>query len=83
MQVVDGVLGLLVVGHGDKAVALADTLARLHDDVDLLDGAERGEELPQGALRGIIANVVAENCIPRLQQTMQFFTLNKAARNLL
>lgn len=43
MKVVDGVLGLLVVGHGHKAIAFADTLARFHDDIHLLDGAKRGD----------------------------------------
>ena len=67
VEMVDGVLGLLEVGHGDKAVALADAFAGLHDDVDLLYRAEGGEQLPQRTLCCIAANVVGKNGIASLQ----------------
>lgn len=64
---VDGVLGFLEVGHGDEAVTFADALARLHDDVDLLHRPKGREQLPQGALRRILADVVAEDGVTSLQ----------------
>lgn len=75
MKVVDGILGLLVVGHGHEAIAFANPLAGLHDDIHLLDSAKRGEELPEGAFSGVVANVVAENCISRLQNINETFGL--------
>lgn len=75
MKVVDGILGLLVVGHGHEAIAFANPLAGFHDDIHLLDSAKWGEELPQGAFSGVVADVVAENCISRLQNINETFGL--------
>lgn len=46
MEMIDGILGLLESGHGNKPVAFANTLARLHDDFALLHSFKGREQLP-------------------------------------
>lgn len=54
----DGHGGLVVVGHGDKAKALTFVGGEVADDLDVGDGAEGPEELPQDALVGLGGEVV-------------------------
>ncbi len=60
VEAVNGRDRLLVVGHGDKAEALALVALAVADDLDTLHGAERSEQLPQNALVGLGAQVVHE-----------------------
>lgn len=57
----DGHHGLVVVGHGDEAVALALVGLQVADDLDALHGAEGPEQLPQHVLLGLGRQVVHED----------------------
>jgi hypothetical protein len=50
--------GLVVVGHGDEAEALALVGLQVADHLDALHGAERAEQLPQHVLLGLGRQVV-------------------------
>lgn len=67
VQVVNGILGLLGIAHGHEAVAFGNSFAEIHGHIHLQDGPKGGEETPQGVLRGVPANVVAEEDVPSLQ----------------
>lgn len=57
----DGHGGLLVVGHGDEAEAFALVGVEVSDDLDVGDGSERPEHLPQDAFVSVLAQVVDED----------------------
>ncbi len=50
--------GFIVVGHGDKAKALTFVGGEVTDDLDVGDGSEGPEELPQDALVRLGGQVV-------------------------
>ena len=54
----DGHGCLVVVGHGDKAEALTFVGGEVTDDLDVCNGAERPEQLPQDAFIGFGGQVV-------------------------
>lgn len=53
--------GFVIVGHGDKAEALTFVGGEVADDLDVGDGAEGPEELPQDALVRLGGEVVDED----------------------
>lgn len=57
----DGHRRLLVVCHGDEAEALTLAGVEVSDHLDVGDGAEGAEHLPQDALVGVLAQVVDED----------------------
>jgi len=54
----DGHQALVIVCHGDEPEALALVGLQVPDDFDVLDGAERAEELPQDVLFRLRGQVV-------------------------
>lgn len=61
IQAGDGHGRLVVVGHGDKAKALTFVGGEVTDDLDVRDGTERSEELPQDAFVSFRGQVVDED----------------------
>ena len=57
----DGHQALVVVGHGDEAEALALVGLQVADHLDVLDGAEGAEQLPQDVLLRLRGQVVDED----------------------
>lgn len=53
--------GLVIVGHGDEAEALTFVGGEVADDLDVGDGAEGPEELPEDALVCLGGQVVDED----------------------
>lgn len=61
VQAGDGHGRLVVVSHGDKAKSFALVCVEVADDLDVCDGAERPEHLPQDALVRVGSQVVDED----------------------
>ena len=61
----DGHGRLVIVSHGDEAEAFALVCVEVADDLDVRDGAERPEHLPQDALVGVGRQVVDEDAPAR------------------
>lgn len=57
----DGHGRLVVIRHGDKAEAFALVCVEVTDHLDVVDGAEGAEQLPEHALVGIRGQVVHED----------------------
>lgn len=58
VEALDGDNGFLVVGHCDKAEALALICLQIANHLDRLDGTKGSKELPQDVLLGLWSQVV-------------------------
>lgn len=61
VQAGDGYGGLVVVSHGDKTKSFALVCVEVANDLDICDGAERPEHLPEDALVCVRSQVVDED----------------------
>lgn len=64
IQAVDRHGGLLIVGHGDKAEALALVGVEVSDHFNVDNGTERSKHLPQDGLVCILTQVIDEDAPP-------------------
>lgn len=69
VQAGDGHGRLVIVSHGDEAEAFALVGVEVADDLDVRDGAERPEHLPQDALVRVRRQVVHEDAPARPRVT--------------
>lgn len=65
---------LVIVGHGDEAEALAFVGSEVADDLDIGDGSERTEQLPQNALISLRRKVVDKDAPAGAGGTRQVYT---------
>lgn len=61
VQAGDGDRRLVIISHGDETESFALVCVEVANDLDVCDGAERPEHLPQDALVCVWGQVVDEN----------------------